>query len=192
MSSPSKYSAKHSTPEQSAGHLKPCMADVVDAATRSRMMAGIQSKNTKPETLIRKALHARGFRYSLHPKRLPGKPDIVMPKWRVVIFVHGCFWHWHGCRLSKLPTSNLSFWQHKLMGNQLRDEQVKRELAGLGWRTATVWECATRGKTALESFPTLINDLDNWIRYQAESTAFELGNSPPVQPAVLAGPDIKK
>lgn len=155
-------------------------------------MAGIQSKNTKPETLIRKALHARGFRYSLHPKRLPGKPDIVMPKWRVVIFVHGCFWHLHGCRLSKLPTSNASFWQRKLTGNQLRDVQVKRELGSLGWRTAIVWECATRGKAALETFPSLINDLDNWIRYQAESTTFEFGNSPSIQPAALAGRDIKK
>lgn len=156
------------------------------------MMAGIQSKNTKPETLIRKALHARGFRYSLHSKRLPGKPDIVMPKWRVVIFVHGCFWHWHGCRLSKLPTSNTNFWKQKLKGNQLHDAQVAQDLARLGWRTATVWECATRGKTALANFPALINDLDNWIRYQAESTTFELGDSPSIQLAAPAAPDFKK
>ncbi len=129
------------------------MADVVDAATRSRMMSGIQSKDTKPELLIRKALHAKGFRYSLHPKRLPGKPDIVMPRWRVVIFTHGCFWHWHGCHLSKLPASNTDFWQKKLMGNQLRDEHVKQELVRLGWRIVTIWECATRGKAALTNLP---------------------------------------
>jgi DNA mismatch endonuclease, patch repair protein len=168
------------------------MADVVDAATRSRMMAGIQSKNTKPETLIRKALHARGFRYSLHPKRLPGKPDIVMPKWRVVIFVHGCFWHWHGCRMSKLPTSNASFWQQKLMGNQLRDAEVKQALVNLGWRSATVWECATRGKTAQENLPNLLNALDSWIRYQAKSMTFELCSMPADPPAALAAPDTKK
>lgn len=149
------------------------MADVVDTATRSRMMAGIQSKNTKPEILIRKALHARGFRYSLHAKGLPGKPDIVMPKWRVVIFVHGCFWHRHGCRLSKLPASNAEFWLSKLKENQLRDTRVKQELVSSGWRTATIWECATRDKTALQNFPVLLNNLDNWIRYQAKSTTFE-------------------
>jgi DNA mismatch endonuclease, patch repair protein len=153
------------------------MADVVDAATRSRMMAGIQSKNTKPETIIRKALHARGFRYSLHSKRLPGKPDIVMPKWRVVIFVHGCFWHWHGCRLSKLPTSNTDFWKRKLMGNQFRDALVKRELVRLGWRTATIWECATRGKTAVNNLPSLLDMLAVWIRDLEKSPSLELAAS---------------
>ena len=149
------------------------MPDIVDAATRSRMMAGIQSKNTSPEMIIRKGLHARGFRYSLHPKNLPGKPDIVMPKWRVVIFVHGCFWHWHGCRLSKLPTSNTDFWKHKLMGNQLRDAEVRQELVKQGWRTATIWECATRGKTALENLPALINDIEDWVRDRSGAISFE-------------------
>jgi DNA mismatch endonuclease, patch repair protein len=153
------------------------MADVVDATTRSRMMAGIQSKNTKPEILIRKALHARGFRYSLHSNHLPGKPDIVMPKWRVVIFVHGCFWHWHGCAISKLPASNAHFWQQKLTSNKRRDANVKQELIGLGWRIATIWECATRSKASTEKLPGLITNLDNWIRYQAKSTAFEFDNS---------------
>ena len=149
------------------------MADVVDAATRSRMMAGIQSKNTKPETIIRKGLHARGFRYSLHPKTLPGKPDIVMPKWRVVIFVHGCFWHKHGCRLSKMPATNAAFWESKLATNQLRDANVKKQLAAAGWRTATVWECATRGKAAAGNLPCLLNDLANWIREHPEAMTYE-------------------
>jgi DNA mismatch endonuclease, patch repair protein len=168
------------------------MADIVDAATRSRMMSGIQSKNTKPEILIRKALHARGFRYSLHSKQLPGKPDIVMPKWRVVIFVHGCFWHWHGCPLSKLPTSNTDFWQQKLTANQRRDEQVKQELVKQGWRTATVWECATRGKAALAGFDGLITALDNWIRYQAKSTTFEFGRTYAAQEVSIAVSGIQK
>lgn len=149
------------------------MADIVDVATRSRMMAGIQSKNTKPEILIRKALHAKGLRYSLHSKHLPGKPDVVMPKWRVVIFVHGCFWHWHGCALSKLPRDNALFWRQKLAANKLRDVKVRKDLIGLGWRIATIWECATRNKAALEELPGLINDLNRWVRFQAKSMSFE-------------------
>ena len=152
------------------------MADVVDAATRSRMMAGIQSKNTKPETLIRKALHARGFRYSLHPKRLPGKPDIVMPKWRVVIFVHGCFWHRHGCSLSKMPTTNVAFWEAKLAANQRRDTLSKQQLAEAGWRVATVWECSTRSKAAAQNLPVLLDDLGRWIRDRPEIKIYDSKN----------------
>ena len=162
---------------QSNEHAKPCMADVVDAATRSRMMAGIQSKNTKPETIIRKGLHAKGFRYSLHPKGLSGRPDIVMPKWRVVIFVHGCFWHRHGCSLSKTPTTNVAFWDTKLAANQRRDALVKQQLTAQGWRVATVWECATRGKTALNNLPTLLEMLAVWIRDLAKSPTLELAAS---------------
>lgn len=150
------------------------MADVVDAATRSRMMAGIRSRNTKPETIIRKGLHARGFRYSLHPKILPGKPDIVMPKWRVVIFVHGCFWHRHGCYLSKIPKTNAAFWDSKLAANQRRDELVKQQLAEAGWRIATVWECATRGQTATNHRPSLLDTLALWIRDQERPPTLEI------------------
>lgn len=150
------------------------MADIVDAVTRSRMMAGIQAKNTKPELMVRKALHALGFRYALHSNRLPGKPDIVMPKWRVVIFVHGCFWHRHGCAFSKMPKGNAAFWQSKLAANVARDEAVKHQLTLAGWRTATVWECATRGKRATEQFPGLMDTLCSWIRDQAGSKTIEL------------------
>ncbi|MFC5521933.1 very short patch repair endonuclease [Polaromonas jejuensis] len=153
------------------------MADVVDKATRSRMMAGIQSRNTKPETIIRKGLHARGFRYSLHPKNISGKPDIVMPKWRVVIFVHGCFWHRHGCSLSKMPTTNAAFWDSKLAANQRRDDLLKQQLAEAGWRVATVWECATRGKTAVDNLPELFDRLAAWIRDQAKSPTLEIAAS---------------
>lgn len=149
------------------------MVDVVDQATRSRMMAGIQGKNTKPEILIRKALHARGFRYSLHAKGLPGKPDIVMPKWRVAIFVHGCFWHLHGCRLSKIPANNTDFWVQKLDANRLRDEVVKQKLLALGWRVATIWECSARGKHALATLPQLLSQLTVWIRQHPECPLFE-------------------
>jgi DNA mismatch endonuclease (patch repair protein) len=150
------------------------MTDVVDTATRSRMMAGIRSKNTKPEMIIRKGLHARGFRYSLHPKNIPGKPDIVLPKWHVVIFVHGCFWNKHGCHLSKTPTTNPEFWNSKLVANQNRDETVKLQLAKAGWRAATIWECATRGKTAGSRLPDLLDTLATWIRDQTESPNIEI------------------
>jgi DNA mismatch endonuclease (patch repair protein) len=153
------------------------MADVVDAATRSRMMAGIRTKNTRPEIIIRKGLHARGFRYSLHPKGLPGKPDIAMPKWHVAIFIHGCFWHGHGCSLSRLPASNTAFWESKLAANQCRDELVKNQLAASGWRTATVWECATRGRLARESLAGLIDRLAIWIRDQDEPPTLEIAGS---------------
>ena len=149
------------------------MADIVDAATRSRMMAGIQSKNTKPEILIRKALHARGFRYSLHSSHLPGKPDIVMPKWRVVIFVHGCFWHWHGCAISKLPSSNTEFWRIKFLANKKRDQSALDQLERLGWRVATVWECDTRGQKAKHQFAGLIQELTKWIRNRPDSNIWE-------------------
>lgn len=150
------------------------MADVVDAATRSRMMAGIRTQGTKPEIIIRKALHARGFRYSLHSKGMPGKPDIVMPRWRVAIFVHGCFWHQHGCHLSKMPATNMDFWEKKLAGNKLRDEKVTQALVAMGWRTATIWECTTRGPSALERLPGLMDELANWIRSGPEPTSFNL------------------
>lgn len=141
------------------------------------MMSGIQSKNTKPETVIRKGLHARGLRYSLHSKRLPGKPDIVLPKWRVVIFVHGCFWHKHGCHLSKTPSSNTKFWTDKLAANQRRDALVKQQLSADGWRIAVIWECATRGKVATGNLPDLLDRLATWIRDQAKSAALEISGA---------------
>ena len=120
------------------------MTDVVDAATRSRMMAGIRGKNTRPELFLRKNLHAMGFRYRLGGKGLPGKPDIVFPKLRVVIFVHGCFWHMHECKYFKLPTTNSQFWLEKLEGNVQRDRRVVDELRSKGWTVLTVWECEFR------------------------------------------------
>lgn len=120
------------------------MTDVVDVATRSRMMAGIQGKNTRPELFLRKALHAMGFRYRLGGKGLPGKPDIVFPKRRVVIFVHGCFWHMHECKYFKQPATNPQFWREKLENNVQRDRRVVDELQSKGWTVLTVWECELR------------------------------------------------
>lgn len=118
------------------------MADVVDRATRSRMMSGIRGTNTKPELIVRSFLHRHGLRFRLHIRELPGRPDVVLPKYRVAVFVHGCFWHRHeGCRYATTPRNNAAFWRDKLNGNVLRDARRRRELTRLGWRVFTVWEC---------------------------------------------------
>ena len=124
------------------------MADVVDPATRSRMMSGIRGKNTKPELLIRKALHARGFRYRLHCD-LPGKPDICLPKHRAVIFVHGCFWHGHECHLFKWPATRPEFWRAKIGRNREVDWAAESRLSDGRWRVAVIWECALKGRDRL-------------------------------------------
>ncbi len=124
------------------------MVDIVDKATRSRMMAGIKGSNTKPERDLRAALHARGFRYRLHVQNIVGRPDLVFPSYRAVVFVHGCFWHHHeGCRYATTPATRPEFWKAKFAANVARDERVKNELLGAGWRVATVWECALRGRS---------------------------------------------
>lgn len=128
------------------------MVDVVDSATRSRMMAGIQGKNTKPELLVRKYLHGRGLRYRIHAKELPGKPDLIFPKFKAVVFVHGCFWHQHsGCKYATTPSSREIFWANKLSENVARNACQIAALNDLGWRVFVVWECELRnGKARLD------------------------------------------
>jgi DNA mismatch endonuclease, patch repair protein len=121
------------------------MTDIVDQATRSRMMAAIGGRNTKPEIALRRALHARGFRFRLHSKQVFGRPDIVLTKHKAAIFVHGCFWHRHeGCRYTTIPESRREFWMAKFYANVARDAVVRATLLERGWRVATVWECALR------------------------------------------------
>jgi DNA mismatch endonuclease (patch repair protein) len=108
------------------------------------MMSGIRGKNTSPELLVRKALHAQGFRFRIHADHLPGKPDLVLPKYRTVIFVHGCFWHGHDCRYFKVPQTRPEFWLEKIGKNRRRDETQVAELISQGWRVLIVWECAVR------------------------------------------------
>lgn len=120
------------------------MADVVDAATRSRMMAGIRAKDTVPELLIRRSLHRLGFRFRLHDKRLPGKPDLVLPKHGAVIFVHGCFWHGHNCPAFKWPATRAEFWRSKIERNRENDGRHIKALCEMGWRICVVWECSVR------------------------------------------------
>lgn len=120
------------------------MVDVVDPATRSRMMSGIRAKNTRPELFLRKGLHALGFRYRLHGKDIPGKPDLIFPKYNALIQIHGCFWHGHGCHYCKQPATNPEFWQNKITKNQLRDKRNLGKQIEAGWRCLIVWECAVR------------------------------------------------
>lgn len=123
------------------------MIDIVDKKKRSEMMSVIRSKNTVPEILVRKYLFGLGFRYRLHYKRLIGKPDIVLPKYRVVILVHGCFWHRHeNCKLSYVPKSNVEFWKSKFEKNKQRDNLQINSLISAGWRVIVIWECGLRSR----------------------------------------------
>jgi DNA mismatch endonuclease (patch repair protein) len=118
------------------------MADIVDQQTRSWMMSTIRGKNTKPELLVRRYLHHAGLRYRLHAKNLPGRPDLVLTRFKTVVQVHGCFWHRHrGCRFAYMPSSNVSFWRAKFEENTSRDLRNDRKLRGLGWKVLTIWEC---------------------------------------------------
>jgi DNA mismatch endonuclease, patch repair protein len=138
------------------------MTDIVDSATRSRMMSGIRSKNTKPELLIRKRLHAMGFRYRIHDSKVFGKPDIVLSRYKAVILINGCFWHGHNCPLFKLPATQPEFWKEKISRNRERDAVVRKELDSQGWRQLTVWECAFRGKGKI-GFDESMQRIRNWI-----------------------------
>lgn len=133
------------------------MADVVTPDKRSQMMAGIRSKNTTPELKVRKWLHARGYRYRLHKKDLPGTPDIVFTKRKLAIFVHGCFWHKHeNCHLVKIPSTRREWWQEKLERNAVRDKLSIEQLEKLGWKTLIIWECETRNNSFGEKLEEIL------------------------------------
>ncbi len=137
------------------------MVDIVDTATRSRMMSGIRSQNTKPEILVRSLLHRQGFRFLLHVRNLPGKPDIVLPRFHAVIFVHGCFWHGHDCHFFKWPRTRPDFWREKIERNRANDYTKKQALLSIGWRIGIVWECAIRGVN--KDISRVINDVTEWL-----------------------------
>ena len=131
--------------------------DIVSKEKRSLMMSGIKGKDTGPELTVRKFLHAKGLRFRLHRKDLPGKPDIVLPKMNTCIFVHGCFWHRHNCKKGKhLPKSNVEFWEEKLGKNKVRDEKNKKALQKLGWKVLVIWECQTNNPIRMKK---MISDL---------------------------------
>jgi DNA mismatch endonuclease (patch repair protein) len=135
------------------------------------MMSGIRGKNTKPELALRRALHARGFRFRLHSGKVHGRPDLVLPKHRAVVFVHGCFWHRHeGCRYTTTPSTREEFWQAKFTANVARDAAVRGKLLKDGWRVATVWECALRRPHQIVAS---IDSLSAWLR--SEEDQIEIG-----------------
>lgn len=130
-------------------------------------MAGIRGKNTKPEMVLRRGLHRLGFRFQLHRSDLPGKPDLVFPKHRAVLFAQGCFWHGHGCHLFKWPKSQEAFWRTKIQQNRERDVSALRRLKEGGWRTGQVWECALKGRGRLEP-EAVLNSCADWLMSSAD------------------------
>jgi DNA mismatch endonuclease (patch repair protein) len=128
------------------------MADVHTPQVRSYNMSMIKGKNTKPEIIVRKFLHAKGFRYRLHKKDLPGKPDIVLPKYKTVIFIHGCFWHGHkNCKYFVVPKTRTEWWLNKIEGNRLNDKRNSTKLRKAGWKIITLWECQLKPKKVLKT-----------------------------------------
>ncbi|MCC4601214.1 very short patch repair endonuclease [Xanthomonas melonis] len=126
------------------------MVDVLTPAQRRLNMSRIRGRDTRPEMIIRRGLHALGFRYRLQDRTLPGRPDLVFPRYRAVIFVNGCFWHGHDCPLFRLPATRQNFWETKISANRMRDERATKNLSEQGWRVATVWECSLKGASKLD------------------------------------------
>ena len=141
--------------------------NTVNTKTRSRLMSGVRQKNTRPEMLLRSALHRAGLRYRLHAKGLPGTPDLVFPRFGAVVFVHGCYWHSHGCYKSTVPKSNRDFWEKKFRANRARDERKCNELLEHGWRVLVVWECSLLGKHALR-LDDLVGEVNSWLKGTSE------------------------
>ena len=134
--------------------------DTLSKNQRSYNMSRIRSKDTKPELTIRKYLFSKGFRYRIHFKKLPGKPDVVLPKYNAVILVHGCFWHQHhDCKLASSPKTNSTYWHNKLASNKLRDDQQLSALKALGWRVLVVWECEVKPNNILK-----LQQIADWIK----------------------------
>lgn len=146
--------------------------DVVDKVTRSRMMSGIRGKNTRPELLIRQGLHRLGFRYRLHYPDLPGKPDMVFPKYRAIILINGCFWHQHDCHLFKWPSTRKDFWRKKIGANRARDERNLKAYEREGWKVLVIWECAIKGKTR-RPLEEIINTTANWLQFDQSDAEIE-------------------
>jgi len=138
------------------------MSDIFTKQKRSEIMSKISGRETKPEILVRKFLFANGFRYRKNDKRYPGKPDIVLPKYKTVIFINGCFWHGHNCPAGKLPAMRKEFWKNKIKGNIERDKKNKTELEKQGWQVITIWQCKLKNKGIREkTLNELVNTLHN-------------------------------
>lgn len=151
------------------------MTDVLSPTQRSYCMSRIRGKNTKPERLIRQGLFALGFRYRLHQRNLPGCPDLILSKYRAVIFVHGCLWHGHECELFHWPRTNPVFWRKKITHNRHNDERNLANLRSAGWRTLIIWECAIRGKHRAD-FPKVIDRVARWLPSQQNKLEIPASN----------------
>jgi DNA mismatch endonuclease, patch repair protein len=137
------------------------MADVHSKETRSYNMSRIRGKDTKPELLVRKFLFARGIRYRLHDKKLPGKPDMVFPKYKTVLFIHGCFWHGHeGCRYYVTPKTNTEWWLAKINGNMIKDKNSIMQLEHQGWKVLVIWECSLKSAVFLRAMNMLAGNFE--------------------------------
>ena len=136
------------------------VADKFSKEKRSYIMSRIRGKDTKPEILVRSYLFRRGLRFRKNDRRYPGSPDVVLPKYRTIVFVHGCFWHLHeGCKYARIPKSNVEYWENKLYRNRERDEQNKKELEDMGWTIITVWECQLKKDKQDETLEELYNQI---------------------------------
>lgn len=142
------------------------MPDIVTPEVRSRMMAGIRSTDTMPELILRHGLHQLGFRYRLHDRKLPGRPDIVFPRYHAVLCAHGCFWHGHDCNLFRWPSTRREFWRAKIERNREVDSRAAGALQAAGWRQGVVWECALKGRSRLP-VELVINTCSAWLRSDA-------------------------
>lgn len=135
-------------------------------------MSGIRGKNTKPEIAVRRGLHAQGFRFRLHVDDVPGKPDLVLPRFKATIFVNGCFWHGHNCHLFRIPSTRQEFWTAKIGRNVHRDAIVRSQLKELGWRSLIVWECAVKGRTHL-GIDVVVAKIADWLHGSAQYLEIE-------------------
>jgi len=143
------------------------MVDVLTPEQRRLNMSHIRGKDTKPEMLLRRGLHARGYRFRLHRRDLPGCPDLVFPQYHSVIFVNGCFWHGHDCPMFKLPATRTEFWAAKIAGNRARDARALEGLAALSWRTLVLWECILKGPTR-QPVEEVIDRISEWLLQQPD------------------------
>lgn len=148
------------------------MADVHETEVRSYNMSQIRAKDTKPEMLVRKYLHSKGFRYRLHVKDLPGKPDIYLRKYNAVIEINGCFWHGHDCHLFQIPKTNTEFWKNKINENRKNDLNNRKKILKGGIRFCMIWECAIKGKSSLD-FDILVGSLIKWLNSKIEFKEIE-------------------
>jgi len=151
--------------------------DIVDRATRSRMMSNIRSADTRPELIIRHDLFRRGFRYCLHARNLPGRPDLSLPKYRALIYIHGCFWHGHNCDLFKWPKTRSDFWEQKIRSNQQRDKRNIQLAIESGWRACVVWECSTKRVKEAIRVIQLVDGIDRWLRSDSYFAEFSAADS---------------